>query len=61
MTDKDFLKLIRQVKSELHKRYGTKMCKELEYECADCAVRILIAGLNKQINLLEWCLNKKRK
>ena len=53
MTDKDFLKQLKTVKRELHKRMGKKVCKELDIDCFDCKTRILIGCINSWINILE--------
>jgi len=46
MTDKNLIKLLKQVRVELHKRMGTKICRELNADCMDCKTRYLI-GLIK--------------
>ena len=58
--DLKFQKLLKQVRIELHKRMGTKMCKELHADCCDCKTRFLIGLINYWIDLLEpWRPKKK--
>jgi len=51
MKDLEYIKLIKNFKKELHRRYGKKLCKELHASCKDCKIRILIAELNEEIDL----------
>jgi hypothetical protein len=53
MKDKDFIILLKKVRRELHRRHGTKMCEELHADCPDCKARILIAGINSQIDFTK--------
>ena len=53
MKDQEFIKLLEQVRKELHKRMGTKMCKELHADCLDCKTRYLIGLINSWIDILE--------
>lgn len=54
MTDKKFVELLMQVRIEIHKRIGRKMCKELYWDCFDCQSRIMIGVINSWIDVLEW-------
>lgn len=54
-----FLKLLKEVKTGLHRRMGTRMCLELHWDCSDCKTRILISLLNSWIDLLEWQVDPK--
>lgn len=51
--DLKFIAELENVKKQIHKRFGRKMCKELMESCIDCRIRILIAFLNDFIELLK--------
>ena len=51
MTDKDYIILLKQLKKELHKRYGRNICKEIHSDCFDCRIRIMIGQINSEISL----------
>ena len=53
MTDKKLIKTLEEVKEELHERFGTEMCEELEIGCIDCDLRVFIAYLNRVIGMIE--------
>lgn len=53
MKDQEFIKLLEQVRKELHKRMGKKMCKELHADCFDCKTRYLIGLINSWIDILS--------
>jgi len=52
MTDKNFIKLLKQVRVELHKRMGRKMCEELDFDCFDCRTRMFIGFINSWVSIL---------
>jgi len=52
MKDQEYLKLLKQVKKELRKRY-VKPCKELDINCHGCQSWILISGLENEIDLVK--------
>lgn len=58
MTDKNYLKTLKELKKELHRRYGKDMCKELDFGCPDCKIRVLIAHLNDLQSHIEWMIDK---
>ena len=51
--NKKFVEQLKEVKKGLNRRMGLKMCEELDGDCFDCQTRILIAYINKWINLLK--------
>ena len=52
-SDQEFIILLEQVRKGLHKRMGTKMCKELHADCFDCKTRYLIGLINSWIDILQ--------
>lgn len=44
--DNHIIELIKKLRTSIHRKLGTKMCKELNEDCIDCRMRILIAYLN---------------
>jgi len=61
MTDEKFRQLLEKTRKELHRRYSTKMCKELHGGCPDCQVRFLIGLINDKIDQIDWWKRKFRK
>lgn len=61
MTDKNFQKLLRTVRRELHRRMGTLMCDELHTACVDCKTRLLVGLINEWDGLLTPTKYKKKK
>lgn len=44
--DNHIIELIKKLRTSIHRKLGTEMCKELNEDCIDCRMRILIAYLN---------------
>lgn len=59
MEDKDFIKLLKQFRKEIHQRIGKEMCKELHADCSDCRLRWMIGLVNSEIDTLEWVIKNK--
>lgn len=52
MNDLKFKKTLETVRTELHRRMTTKMCRELHADCFDCKTRFLVGLLNSWIDVL---------
>ena len=51
MKDLEYIKLLKKLKNELHRRYSKEICEELHNDCHDCRIRIMIGEINSQIDL----------
>jgi len=60
MNDKASLRIAKQLKKDVQKGFGKRMCTELCFDCANCQAQALIGYLNWYIDLLEWSLEKDR-
>ena len=58
--DKKSLQLTRQLKRDVKKGFGKRICKELDFNCANCKAQILIGHLNWYIDLLEWSVDQDK-
>ena len=54
MNDKVSLRIAKQLKKDIQKGFGKKVCKELHFDCANCQAQALIGYLNWYIDLLDW-------
>lgn len=61
MKDQKLIELFKEVRQEMLKRYGTKMCTELHANCGDCKMRIMLAYINDEVDLLEWWIERDNK
>lgn len=60
-SDKKSLKLARQLKRDIQKGFGRRVCKELHFDCANCKAQMFIGHLNWYIDLLEWSIKQDRR
>lgn len=58
MNDKVSLRIAKQLKKDVQKGFGKRMCTELCFDCANCQAQALIGYLNWYIDLLEWSLEQ---
>ena len=61
MKNKQVLALVKKLKTEVQKGFGRRVCKELDFDCANCMGQALIGHLNWYINLLEWSIEQDKK
>ena len=64
MTEKKQLELAKKLRKEIQKDFGTKLCKEINIECANCNGQMFIGYLEWYIDILEYprkLKNKKKK
>lgn len=61
MSDKKSLQLAKQVKRDIQRGFGKRVCKELHLECGSCKAQVFIGHLNWYIDLLEWSITQDKK
>ena len=61
MDGKKSLQLAKQLKRDIQRGFGKRVCKELHLECANCQAQVLIGHLNWYIDLLEWDIKQNKK
>lgn len=60
MSEKKSLRLAKQMKKDIQNGFGKCVCKELNFDCANCKAQALIGHLNWYIDLLEWSIEQDR-
>ncbi|MBI2054952.1 MAG: hypothetical protein HYT39_02535 [Candidatus Sungbacteria bacterium] len=58
MNDKVSLRIAKQLKKDVQKGFGKRVCTELCFDCANCQAQALVGYLNWYINLLEWSIEQ---
>lgn len=53
MTRSQYLKRLKQTRKRMLKRYGNKMCREIDARCSNCQAQAFIGFLNTMIDAYE--------
>lgn len=60
MTDKDYIQLLEKLRRELHRRYGKKVCSELDLSCVSCQVNVVIGAINNLVDTVRFAERFKK-